>query len=90
MKGERYEYSRKVREIYNTSMVERIQPVVISRAEGATITDTEGKDYIDCFSGITVIDAGHCNERVADAAEVQVDKLIYCCFYVYYSQRKGT
>lgn len=46
--------------IYNTSMVEKIQPVVIPRAKRATITDTEGKDYIDCFSGITLINVGHC------------------------------
>jgi 4-aminobutyrate aminotransferase len=73
----------------NTSMVEKVQPVVISRAKGATITDTEGKDYIDCFSGIAVINAGHCNERVAEAAKVQIDKLIHCCSYVYYSQPTG-
>lgn len=73
----------------NISMVEKIQPVVIERAEGATITDTEGKDYIDCFSGIAVINAGHCNERVVEAAKVQMDKLIHCCSYVYYSQPTG-
>jgi 4-aminobutyrate aminotransferase len=73
----------------NTSMVEKVQPVVISRAKGATITDTEGKDYIDCFSGIAVINAGHCNEQVVEAAKVQIDKLIHCCSYVYYSQPTG-
>ena len=73
----------------NTSMVEKIQPVVISRAKEATITDTEGKDYIDCFSGIAVINAGHCNEQVIEAAKAQIDKLIHCCSYVYYSQPTG-
>ena len=73
----------------NTSMVEKIQPVVISRAKGVTITDTEGKDYIDCFSGIAVINAGHCNEQVIEAAKAQIDKLIHCCSYVYYSQPTG-
>jgi len=73
----------------NTSMVEKIQPIVISRAKGATITDTEGKDYIDCFSGIAVINAGHCNEQVVQAAKAQMDRLVHCCSYVYYSQPTG-
>jgi 4-aminobutyrate aminotransferase len=70
----------------NISMVERVQPVVIERAQGATIIDAKGKDYIDCFSGIAVINAGHCNERVIEAAKEQMEKLVHCCSYVYYSQ----
>ena len=70
-------------------MVKKIQPIVISRAKGATITDTEGKDYIDCFSGIAVINAGHCNEQVVQAAKAQMDRLIHCCSYVYYSPATG-
>src|SRR4030042_1673225 len=70
----------------NTRMVEKIQPVVIERANGATIIDIEGKEYIDCFSGIAVVNAGHCNEKVLEAAKAQMDKLVHCCLYVYYSQ----
>ena len=70
----------------NTSMVEKIQPVVIEKANGATIIDTEGKEYIDCFSGIAVVNAGHCNEKVIEAAKAKMDKLVHCCSYVYYSQ----
>ena len=67
-------------------MVERVQPVVIEKAQGAIITDIEGKNYIDCFSGIAVTNAGHCNEKVSEAAKAQMDKLVHCCSYVYYSQ----
>jgi 4-aminobutyrate aminotransferase/(S)-3-amino-2-methylpropionate transaminase len=79
----------KYKKYVNISMVERVQPVVIERAQGATITDAQGKDYIDCFSGIAVINAGHCNEQVVEAAKAQMDKLIHCCSYVYYSQPTG-
>lgn len=79
----------KYKKYVNISMVEEVQPVVIEKAKGATITDTEGKEYIDCFSGIAVINAGHCNEKVVEAAKVQMDKLIHCCSYVYYSQPTG-
>ncbi len=67
-------------------MVEKVQPVVIEKAIGATITDTSGKEYVDCFSGIAVTNTGHCNERVIEAAKAQMGKLIHCCSYVYYSQ----
>jgi 4-aminobutyrate aminotransferase/(S)-3-amino-2-methylpropionate transaminase len=76
----------KYKKFVNISMVEKVQPVVIERAKGATITDTEGKNYIDCFSGIAVINAGHGNERVIEAAKAQMEKLIHCCSYVYYSR----
>jgi len=76
----------KYKKYVNVSMVDKVQPVVIERAAGATIVDTDGKDYIDCFSGIGVVNAGHCNERVIKAAKAQIDKLVHCCSYVYYSQ----
>ena len=76
----------KYKKYVNISMVERIQPVVIEKAQGAIITDIEGKNYIDCFSGIAVTNAGHCNEKVSEAAKAQMDKLVHCCSYVYYSQ----
>ena len=76
----------KYKKYVNMSMVERVQPVVIEKAQGAIITDIEGKNYIDCFSGIAVTNAGHCNEKVSEAAKAQMDKLVHCCSYVYYSQ----
>jgi 4-aminobutyrate aminotransferase/(S)-3-amino-2-methylpropionate transaminase len=76
----------KYKKYVNISMVEKVQPVVIEKAQGAIITDVKGKNYIDCFSGIAVTNAGHCNEKVIEAAKAQMDKLVHCCSYVYYSQ----
>ena len=76
----------KYKKYVNTAMVDKVQPVVIEKASAATVTDTAGKQYIDCFSGIAVTNAGHCNEKVVEAAKAQIDKLIHCCSYVYYSQ----
>ncbi|NIS69582.1 MAG: hypothetical protein GTO12_11715 [Proteobacteria bacterium] len=33
----------------NISLVEKVQPVVIETVSGAMITDTEGRNFIDCF-----------------------------------------
>jgi len=76
----------KYKKYVNISMVEKVQPVVIEKAHGVLVTDTNGKEYIDCFSGIAVVNAGHCNEKVIEAAKAQMDKLVHCCSYVYYSK----
>ena len=76
----------KYKKYVNTSMVDKIQPIVIERAHGALVTDTNGKEYIDCFSGIAVVNAGHCNEKINEAAKAQIDKLVHCSSYVYHSQ----
>jgi 4-aminobutyrate aminotransferase-like enzyme len=67
------------------SFVKSIQPIVVASASGATITDLDDRTYIDCFSGISVVNAGHCNPRVVEAVKEQVEKLVHCCTYVYYT-----
>src|SRR5580704_7077148 len=69
-----------------TSFVKAIQPIVIEKASGATVTDVEGRKYIDCFAGISVVNAGHCHPAVVAAAREQMEKLIHCGSYIYYSQ----
>jgi 4-aminobutyrate aminotransferase/(S)-3-amino-2-methylpropionate transaminase len=75
-------------EAYNryviTSCVSKVEPVVVSSGSGATITDLSGKQYVDCFSGISVVNVGHCNPKVVEAAKKQLDRLIHACAYVYY------
>jgi 4-aminobutyrate aminotransferase len=68
-----------------TSFTKAIQPVVAESAQGCIIRDASGKEYLDCFSGISVVNAGHCNPQVAAAAKAQIDKLIHCGSYIYYS-----
>ncbi|MGB9676006.1 MAG: aspartate aminotransferase family protein [Candidatus Bathyarchaeales archaeon] len=67
-----------------TSMVAKIEPVVIAEAKGAIIKDITGKEYIDCFSGISVVNAGHCHPEVVNAAIDQAKRLVHACGYVYY------
>src|SRR5215207_1650116 len=69
---------------YLISNVAKPQPIVIERALGAVITDINGRDYIDCFAGISVVNAGHCNPEVVAAAREQMERLIHCCSYLYH------
>ncbi|NIR86487.1 aminotransferase class III-fold pyridoxal phosphate-dependent enzyme, partial [Candidatus Bathyarchaeota archaeon] len=41
-------------------------------------------EYIDCFAGIAVINAGHCQPDIVNAAIEQAKKLVHACTYVYY------
>ena len=74
----------KYKKYVNTAFVKAVEPVVIESAKGATYYDTEGKSYLDCFSGISVTNAGHGNDEVINAAISQMDKLVHCCSYVYH------
>jgi len=67
-----------------TSMLTKMQPIAIAEAKGATVKDVTGKEYIDCFAGIAVINAGHCQPDVVNAAIEQAKKLVHACTYVYY------
>jgi 4-aminobutyrate aminotransferase len=67
-----------------TSMVSKIEPVVVSEAKGAIVKDVAGKEYIDCFAGISVVNAGHCHPEIINAAIEQAKRLVHVCGYVYY------
>ncbi|HUJ09760.1 MAG TPA: aspartate aminotransferase family protein [Verrucomicrobiae bacterium] len=68
-----------------TTMVVGFEPIEVEQAHGTTITGSDGKTYLDCFSGISVVNAGHGHPKVIAAAKAQMDKLVHCCTYVYYN-----
>ncbi len=67
-----------------TSFVASIEPVVFDHAHGATVVTTDGKEYIDCFAGIAVSNAGHRHPKVIEAAKAQIDKLVHAGTYIYH------
>jgi 4-aminobutyrate aminotransferase len=72
-----------------TSFMKSVQPIVVASAEGCIIHDASGKSYLDCFAGIAVVNAGHCNPKVIASAKAQMDKLIHCASYIYHSPVTG-
>ncbi|MGH7341677.1 MAG: aspartate aminotransferase family protein, partial [Candidatus Rokuibacteriota bacterium] len=60
-----------------------VEPVVVASAKGRTVVDEDGKSYLDCFSGISVVNAGHNHPKILAAAREQMEKLVHCCSYVY-------
>jgi 4-aminobutyrate aminotransferase len=72
------------RDYVMTGFVKRIEPVVVDHGEGAKLYDVDGKEYVDCFAGISVTNAGHHNSAILEAAKAQADKIVHACSYVYY------
>ncbi|HKI35544.1 MAG TPA: aspartate aminotransferase family protein [Gemmataceae bacterium] len=61
-----------------------VEPVVVVSARGRTLTAADGRSYLDCFSGISVVNAGHNHPRILAAARAQMEQLVHCCSYVYH------
>ena len=53
------------------------QPVVFAHGEGAWLTDTEGKRYLDAIAGIAVCNLGHCHPVVTRAIQQQAATLVH-------------
>jgi len=68
---------RKYSDYVMTGFVKQVVPIVVAKGSGAVITDSDGREYLDCFAGISVVNAGHCNPEVVAAA---------CSSYSYYVQ----
>jgi len=56
--------------------------LVVSRAEGATIWDADGNEYLDFAGGIACQNLGHNPEAVVHAVHEQVDSYLHQCFMV--------
>ena len=75
---------QKYKDYVITGFMKQVVPIVIDHANGATVTDENGREYLDCFAGISVVNAGHCNPQVIAAAKAQIDKLVHCSSYIYH------
>nr|WP_107451703.1 ornithine--oxo-acid transaminase [Actinacidiphila rubida] len=50
-------------------------PVVVATAEGAWMTDVEGRRYLDMLAGYSALNFGHGNPRLIAAAKAQLDRV---------------
>jgi 4-aminobutyrate aminotransferase / (S)-3-amino-2-methylpropionate transaminase / 5-aminovalerate transaminase len=76
----------KYRKYVNTAFLKKVQPIVIERGEGAKVFDENGKEFLDLFSGISVMNAGHGRPEVIEAAAAQMRKLVHCNSYIYHNR----
>jgi 4-aminobutyrate aminotransferase/(S)-3-amino-2-methylpropionate transaminase len=57
-------------------------PLVVARAEGATIWDVDGREYIDFAGGLGCQNTGHGLPAAVAAIHEQVDRYLHQCFMV--------
>ncbi len=50
-------------------------PVVIADADGAWVTDVDGRRYLDCLAGYSALNFGHRHPALVDAARKQLDRV---------------
>jgi ornithine--oxo-acid transaminase len=63
-------------------------PAVLSRGRGAEVWDVEGKRYIDCLSGYSAVNQGHCHPKIKQAVIDQVDRITLTA-RAFYNDRLG-
>ncbi|MEV8568408.1 ornithine--oxo-acid transaminase [Streptomyces sp. NPDC051322] len=50
-------------------------PVVVASADGAWMTDVEGRRFLDMLAGYSALNFGHGNRRLIEAAKAQLEQL---------------
>ncbi|MEU9801046.1 ornithine--oxo-acid transaminase [Streptomyces sp. NPDC051000] len=50
-------------------------PVVVASAQGAWMTDVEGRRYLDMLAGYSALNFGHGHRRLIDAARAQLERV---------------
>ena len=55
------------------------EPRQFVRGSMQYLYDSEGKKYLDCFAGVSVINCGHCNPEINKKVTEQVNTLQHVC-----------
>ncbi|MBJ7594499.1 MAG: aspartate aminotransferase family protein [Candidatus Dormibacteraeota bacterium] len=74
----------------NLSSVAGVEPIAVDHGSGAELWDVDGRRYLDCFAGISVVSTGHSHPRVVAAAREQMERFIHCGTYLYQVPVVGT
>ena len=62
---------------YIMPCVEAWHDILFVKGKGTFLLDSEGKEYLDCFSGVAVVNIGHCHPQVVSAVNNQLEKLTH-------------
>ncbi|MEU1808759.1 4-aminobutyrate--2-oxoglutarate transaminase [Micromonospora aurantiaca (nom. illeg.)] len=57
-------------------------PAYVDRAGGGTITDVDGREWIDFAAGIAVTNVGNSAPRVVEAVRAQAERFTHTCFMI--------
>jgi 4-aminobutyrate aminotransferase/(S)-3-amino-2-methylpropionate transaminase len=57
-------------------------PSYVSSAGGGTMTDVDGREWIDFAAGIAVTNVGNASPKVVEAVRAQVERFTHTCFMI--------
>jgi putrescine---pyruvate transaminase len=60
-------------------------PVIIDRAEGSTVYDTNGNAYLDAQAGMVLVNIGYGRKELAEVAKRQMEQLMYYHTFFHFS-----
>lgn len=60
-------------------------PTIMVSGQGSTVTDSEGRSYLDAQAGLNLVNIGYGRARVAEAVQRQMAKLHYYHTYWHFS-----
>ena len=63
--------------IYSWKAQGAVDPIIMDRADGIYMWDTDGKQYIDGCAGLLCVNIGHGNKHVQNAMKAQMEKACY-------------
>lgn len=78
----KFDEIRKAEARYYSGVFSRF-PVAVEKGRGMYVWDTDGRKYLDMFSGIAVNSVGHCHPKVVDAIKKQAETLIHVSNWYY-------
>lgn len=69
--------SKEIIELTNAHVAHNYNPlpVVVAEAEGAWVTDVDGRRYLDCLAAYSAVNFGHRNSEIVTAVKDQLDRL---------------
>jgi 4-aminobutyrate aminotransferase-like enzyme len=67
--------SRKEQYIWSCANTYYQKPLVVERADGMRVWDSDGKSYLDFFAGVLTVSVGHCNPEINAAIVDQMNKV---------------
>jgi len=80
--GEKAASLLRLRKEYVPKGVFQLADIFVAKAKGAIIQDVDGNEFIDFVAGISVLNIGHCHDKVVSAIKEQSDKYLHACFHV--------
>jgi len=63
--------------IFQHQNLEQANLTIFEEAQGTTITDVDGRQYLDAYSGLWNVNVGYGRQEIADAVYQQMRKLAY-------------